>query len=114
GDQGIMVGYACDETPECLPLEYVLARNLNKFLYKRWPYDGKTQVTLRNGEVIAIVASFQHAPQKELRQAVEEWLTTEPLAKVKANATLPDLHINPAGDWNVGGFDADAGLTGRK
>src|SRR5690606_10738453 len=45
GDQGIMVGYATNETPEYLPLEYVLARNLNKFLYEQWPYDGKTQVT---------------------------------------------------------------------
>lgn len=50
GDQGIMVGYATDETPEFLPLEYVLARNLNQFLYKRWPYDGKTQITIRVGK----------------------------------------------------------------
>jgi S-adenosylmethionine synthetase len=112
GDQGIMVGYATDETPEFLPLEYVLARNLNKFLYKQWAYDGKTQVTLLNGEVVAIVASFQHAPKEELTAQVKEWLAQEPLAKISEEAFK--LHINPAGDWQVGGFDADSGLTGRK
>lgn len=111
GDQGIMVGYACNETPEHLPLEYVLARNLNKFLYGRWPYDGKTQVTIKNGKVIAIVASFQHALKAELEAEVRRWLAEDSLAKTTAP---PRLHINPAGDWTIGGFDADAGLTGRK
>lgn len=111
GDQGIMVGYATSETPEFLPLEYVLARNLNKFLYELWPYDGKTQVTVEEGEIVAIVASFQHTTRDELSKAVQQWLQQESLAHPK-----PDfqLHINPAGDWEVGGFDADAGLTGRK
>ena len=45
GDQGIMVGYATRETPEMLPLEVVLSRSLNQFLYEQWPNDGKTQVT---------------------------------------------------------------------
>lgn len=112
GDQGIMVGYAVNETPELLPLEYVLARNLNKFLYKQWPFDGKTQVTIKGDEIVAIVASFQHASQKELTEAVEEWLKKEPLAKT--HDTDFNLHINPAGDWEIGGFDADSGLTGRK
>ncbi len=112
GDQGIMVGYATDETPEYLPLEYVLARNLNKHLYQIWPYDGKTQVTLLDGEVLTIVASFQHAPQKELTAAVQQWLIEEPL--ITTDRDTVQLHINPAGDWEVGGFDADAGLTGRK
>ena len=112
GDQGIMVGYATDETPELLPLEYVLARNLNKFLYKQWPYDGKTQITTRDGEVVAIVASFQHASKEALTEKVQAWLQHEPLAKVSTDEFA--LHINPAGDWEVGGFDADSGLTGRK
>lgn len=111
GDQGIMVGYATNETPEFLPLEYVLARNLNKFLYAQWPYDGKTQVTVEAGEIIAVVASFQHASRAELTKVVHEWLINEPLATVRVTI---QLHINPAGDWEVGGFDADAGLTGRK
>ncbi len=112
GDQGIMVGYATNETPDLLPLEYVLARNLNKALYEQWPNDGKTQVTLRNAEVVAVVASFQHAPKEELKAAVLAWLNQEPLAHI--DHTEFTLHINPAGDWNIGGFDADAGLTGRK
>ena len=111
GDQGIMVGYATNETPEFLPLEYVLARNLNKFLYQQWPYDGKTQITTKGREIVAIVASFQHAPQADLIAKVKDWLKTEPLAKA---AKKYALHANPAGDWEVGGFDADAGLTGRK
>ena len=47
GDQGIMIGYACDETPEMIPLEVVLSRRLNQFIYGKYPYDGKTQVTIR-------------------------------------------------------------------
>jgi S-adenosylmethionine synthetase len=110
GDQGIMVGYATNETDELLPLEYVLARRLNQTLYKTWPHDGKTQVTTKDGRITSIVASFQHAKQAELAAAVKTWLETEPYAKYDD----VDFHINPAGDWDRGGFDADAGLTGRK
>lgn len=110
GDQGIMVGYACSETPELLPLEVVLARRLNQYLYKKWPYDGKTQVTLHEGKVSAVVASFQHAPQAELLARVKHWIRNEKLTL----DSKPEYHINPAGDWEQGGFDADAGLTGRK
>lgn len=108
GDQGIMVGYACNETPEYLPLEVVLSRKLNQYLYKKWPYDGKTQVTLSDGKVVAVVASFQNAPGAELADAVVTWL--------KDYDTADDVvvHANPAGDWIQGGFDADTGLTGRK
>lgn len=108
GDQGIMVGYACNETEELLPLEVVLSRHLNQYLYEKWPFDGKTQVTLKDGKITALVASFQNAPGSELKTAVEEWL------KDKPQAERVEIHANPAGDWNQGGFDADAGLTGRK
>jgi S-adenosylmethionine synthetase len=111
GDQGIMVGYATSETEELLPLEFVLARKLNQYLYAIWPFDGKTQVTTKDGVIVSIVASFQHAVQDELRTAVLEWVAIEKGAIVTPALSL---HINPAGDWNVGGFDADAGLTGRK
>lgn len=108
GDQGIMVGYATSETPELLPLEVVLSRHLNQHLYKIWPYDGKTQVTIdEKGSIAAVVASFQHASHDELRQEVRSWVEAQA-------ANDPALHINPAGDWKIGGFDADAGLTGRK
>lgn len=112
GDQGIMVGYATSETDELLPLEVVLARRLNQYLYKRWPHDGKTQVTTNHGHVISVVASFQHASKNELTEEVRKWLKQEPL--VAHNGEDVQLHINPAGDWSLGGFSADAGLTGRK
>ena len=109
GDQGIMVGYACDDTPELLPREVVLARRLNQFIYQKHPYDGKTQITLTpNGEVESIVVSFQNVSSKILKQLVEEFIK-----KYQLTGKL-ELHLNPAGDWNQGGFDADTGLTGRK
>lgn len=104
GDQGIMTGYATRETDTFMPKEYELARGLCQKAYAKYPYDGKTQVTVApNGEVYSVVCSFQNAPKEDL------------LALVKAE--IPDAkeyHINPAGDWSQGGFDADAGLTGRK
>ncbi len=108
GDQGIMIGYATNETPELLPREVVLSRHLNQYLFDTWPYDGKTQITLKNDEIISAIASFQHASQKELQAAVCEWLKDYRVSKDIV------LHINPSGDWQQGGFDADAGLTGRK
>ena len=109
GDQGIMVGYACDDTPELLPREVILARRLNQFIYQKHPYDGKTQITLApNGEVESIVASFQNVSSKVLKQLVEKFIK-----KYQLTGKL-ELHLNPAGDWNQGGFDADTGLTGRK
>ena len=111
GDQGIMVGYACDETPELLPLEYVLARNLCKNLYKRWPYDGKTQITISDDEIFSIVASFQNVDHSILKTQILTWLKNDPLAKPHKELRV---HANPAGDWSIGGFEADSGLTGRK
>jgi S-adenosylmethionine synthetase len=111
GDQGIMIGYACNDTPELLPLETVLARRLNQYLFAKWPYDGKTQITLQNEKITSVVASFQNAPHKELEAAVHAWIQQEPLAQV---VKTTHYHINPAGDWDLGGFDADTGLTGRK
>jgi S-adenosylmethionine synthetase len=104
GDQGIMTGYATRETDTYMPKEYELARNLCQKVYEKYPYDGKTQVTLNEkGEVTSVVCSFQNAPTKDLEELVKGII---PNAK--------EYHVNPAGDWNQGGFDADAGLTGRK
>ena len=109
GDQGIMIGYACDETPEMLPLEVVLARRLNQFIYAKHPYDGKTQITIApDGSIDSIVASFQNVSHDELEKLVREFII-----KYELSGKL-ELHINPAGDWKQGGFDADTGLTGRK
>lgn len=119
GDQGIMIGYATSETEELLPLEVVMSRSLNTFLYDRWPFDGKTQVTTSSGEIKSIVASFQNVSSDELETAVIEWAKQQRYNKsgacfVKYRNSNPKLYINPAGDWSHGGFDADAGLTGRK
>lgn len=109
GDQGIMIGYATDETPEMLPLEVILSRNLNEFIYDKYPYDGKTQVTIApDGTIDSIVASFQNVSQAELKELVEQFIKDNDL-----KGRL-ELHLNPAGDWQQGGFDADTGLTGRK
>lgn len=108
GDQGIMVGYATAETPEFLPRELILARHLNQYLYKKWPYDGKTQVTLKDGKVQTVVASFQNVKQAELAAAVADWLNTQNDTERVA------IFANPSGDWTQGGFEADTGLTGRK
>ena len=109
GDQGIMIGYACNETPELLPREVVLSRRLNQHIYKDHPYDGKTQITIApDGTIDSVVASFQNVPHDELKNLVQEFIKSQNL---KGKLTL---HINPAGDWQQGGFDADTGLTGRK
>lgn len=112
GDQGIMIGYATSETPEFLPRELVLARRLNQFIFAKHPYDGKTQVTIKEDgdkwEIASIVASFQNTSQAELQELVQTFIEQENLPGT------PELHLNPAGDWQQGGFDADTGLTGRK
>ena len=107
GDQGIMIGYACRDNKEFLPQEYFLSRELNKFVFDKYPYDGKTQVTM-NGNSLRVVCSFQNAPGKELQKLVMEFFEDY------SDYFIESLHCNPAGDWNIGGFTADAGLTGRK
>lgn len=108
GDQGIMVGYATNETDSLIPLEIELARDLNKRIFKKFAHDGKTQITLSDGHISAVVASFQHAKSKELKEIIDDWL------KTKKIATNLQIFTNPAGDWDVGGFESDVGLTGRK
>ena len=66
GDQGIMVGYACNETKDFMPREYDLARSLCKYIYNTFPYDGKTQITLDDsGKIKTILVSFQNANSKK-------------------------------------------------
>lgn len=107
GDQGIMVGYACNHNEEYVPQEYYLARSLCKHIYNVFPYDGKTQITIdEDFNIVAIICSFQNAEKEQLEQLITEWLD------YKVDGI--EIHCNPAGDWKQGGFDADAGLTGRK
>lgn len=121
GDQGIMYGYATDETKEMLPLGVVLSHKLARRLEelrrsKKLPWikpDGKTQVTIANGKVITALTSTQHdkkVSQEEIRAGLVKNLFKPILGK------LDDIEIlvNPTGQFILGGFAADAGLTGRK
>lgn len=102
GDQGIMMGYATRETKSYMPLEYELARDLCRKIYEKYPYDGKTQVTVEDGKAKVVVASFQNTKTPELEKLVREIIRAD------------EYLINPAGEWPVGGFEADSGLSGRK
>lgn len=117
GDQGIMIGYACNENESLIPHELYLARSLCKFLYEKNPQDGKTQITLRDGELSAIVASWANTEKQTLRESIHEWLALqidEGNLPNEKHEKFPDIYANPAGDWNTSGFSADTGLTGRK
>ncbi|MBF7012917.1 methionine adenosyltransferase [Novosphingobium resinovorum] len=132
GDQGIMFGFACDETPDLMPatLDYS-HKILHKLAEDRHsgaaPFlepDAKSQVTLRfeNGvpvEATAIVVSTQHAPgydkgeqEAELKSYVKTVVTELLPEGFVTDKTV--FHINPTGSFEIGGPDGDAGLTGRK
>ena len=130
GDQGMMFGYACDETPELMPLPLSLAQKLCKRMaevrksgllnYMR--PDGKSQVTVEYDEndrpvrVDAVVISTQHNPNVTLEQIRQDMI--EQVAKVVIPADMLDENtkydVNPTGRFVKGGPAADAGLTGRK
>lgn len=140
GDQGIVIGYACNETSEFLPLEAALAHRLTDALTQarrsgRLPYlkpDGKSQVTVnpKTGHIKAVVLSAQHDEavsieqvRSDLRLICEETLLDSfPLQHVIPGLTRDPSHftadtkfyLNPAGSFIQGGFEADTGLTGRK
>jgi len=102
GDQGIMIGYACRETKNFMPYEYELARSLCKNIYKKYPFDGKVQVTINDKKIITVIASFQNTKSHNLEKLVKSLIKSK------------NYLINPAGEWPLGGFDADSGLSGRK
>jgi S-adenosylmethionine synthetase len=128
GDQGIMFGYATDETPELMPLPIILAHRLSRGLADdrrsgAYPWlrpDGKTQVTVQydNGTPIGvarILVSAQHAPQvaqEGILAYVRDTLAPRALGKW-FDERIP-MHANPTGSFIQGGPSADAGVTGRK
>lgn len=130
GDQGIMFGYATDETPELHPLPSWIAHRLAERLTEvrrsgllpELRPDGKTQVTIgydgdRAASIEAVVVSTQHhggITQPALREAVEREVIRPVLARVELPSDSAELFINPAGPFVVGGPMGDAGLTGRK
>ncbi len=128
GDQGLMFGYACDETPELMPAAIYYAHRLverQSQLRKdgRIPWlrpDAKSQVTLRyvDGRPVSaetIVLSTQHAPEIEHRQ-IEEAVVEEIIKPVMPVEWLKDTRylVNPTGRFVIGGPQGDCGLTGRK
>src|SRR5690349_7456461 len=129
GDQGMMIGFACRETPELMPLTISLANRLARKLAETrksgtLPFlrpDGKTQVTVeyelgKPKRVEAIVVSTHHsasATQKEIAEGVRE-LVINPVLKGQVIDAATKIMVNPSGDFVVGGPAADAGLTGRK
>ena len=130
GDQGLMFGYACDETPELMPMTIMLAHKLTRQLSKVrkkeiLPYlrpDGKSQVTIeyRDGKpyrLHTIVVSSQHSPDvelKKLRKDIIEKVIHPVLPKKLLDEKTIVYHINPTGRFVTGGPMGDTGLTGRK
>ena len=130
GDQGMMFGYACDETPELMPLPISLAQKMARRLAEvrksgQLNYlrpDGKTQVTVEyDGEnrpvrVDTVVVSTQHSTDVELAQIREDMIkyVIEPTIPAELNRGGIKYYVNPTGRFVKGGPAADSGLTGRK
>jgi S-adenosylmethionine synthetase len=129
GDQGLMFGFACNETPELMPLPIQLAHKLSyrlsearregKLAYLR--PDGKSQVTIeyRDGRpfrVETVVISTQHDPEVEMARLRDEVISEviKPTVSPELLDSATKIHINPTGRFVTGGPQGDAGLTGRK
>ena len=130
GDQGVMVGYACSETPQMMPLPVVLAHRLTGALtaarktgaVRGLLPDGKAQVTVEYDEdekplrLDTVVLSAQHSPEKPMDELC--WELTDKVLAPALQALPPDedtkILLNPSGRFVLGGPEADTGLTGRK
>jgi S-adenosylmethionine synthetase len=130
GDQGMMFGFACNQTPELMPLPIVLAHRLTQRLaqarrQKLMPWlrpDGKSQVTVlydgrRPVAVDTVVVSTQHEPEppmEKLRAEIEAHVIRPVLPEALTDPKKLKIHINPTGRFVIGGPQGDTGLTGRK
>ncbi|HQR28257.1 MAG TPA: methionine adenosyltransferase [Nocardioides sp.] len=132
GDQGLMFGYACDDTPQLMPLPIMIAQHLSQRLAEVrkegiLPYlrpDGKTQVTIeydaenRPVRIDTVVLSTQHSEEVHLADTLEPDVKKHVIDPVLGGFDLPSsgyrLLVNPTGRFVVGGPMGDAGLTGRK
>ena len=129
GDQGMMFGYACDDTPELMPFPIQMAHSLVKYLAKirkggEAPFirpDSKSQVTVeyrdgRPARVTSVVISTQHAPDVEYKKLKETVIDGVIRAVIPADYVDKSTvyHVNPTGRFVVGGPQGDCGLTGRK
>jgi S-adenosylmethionine synthetase len=131
GDQGLMFGYACRETPELMPLPIMLAHRLARRLSQvrrsgDVPYlrpDGKTQVTIEYAgdepvRLDTVVVSAQHAPDIDLKELlapdIRDHVVEPVLAGLEIDTSNYRLLVNPTGRFEIGGPMGDAGLTGRK
>ena len=129
GDQGMMFGYACNETAELMPLPISLAHKLAKKLTEvrkngTLPYlrpDGKTQVTVayEDGRPVAVdtvVVSSQHSPDVSVEQIREDVIryVIEPIIPADMMSESTSIFVNPTGRFVIGGPAGDTGLTGRK
>ncbi|MDO8599077.1 MAG: methionine adenosyltransferase [bacterium] len=121
GDQGIMYGYATDETPEMLPKGVALVHKLTKGLEElrrsgRVPWlrpDGKAQVTMTDDRAVSVLVSCQHAEDVSTEE-IRATITRELIVPVVGDLGDGEVLVNPTGRFVLGGFAADTGLTGRK
>ena len=129
GDQGLMFGFACDETPEAMPLPIAMAHRLMENLTKLRKSrqldflrpDSKSQVTVRYAdsrpvEVTAVVISTQHSPEvkyEKIRESIIEELIKKTIPEQYLTRSTV-YHVNPTGSFIIGGPHGDCGLTGRK
>lgn len=120
GDQGIMYGYATNETAEYLPDAVVkvhaLAEGLEKLRRSGTSWmrpDGKTQITVQDGKISAVLVSVQHSEEAE-QGFIKQELTEKLISPIVGDISGLEILVNPTGRFVQGGFEADTGLTGRK